>query len=128
MVEGNIGKTSVEAPQEPKDFTTPTIKQEVYTTGRGGSGNMAKNDPEHPEVARAAQDVESPPPREQHGGFHVGRGGAANVAKAETDNSGNTTELQQGEQGLGMGVRRESKGLADRGKELLGKIGIGEKK
>ncbi|KAJ5194295.1 hypothetical protein N7472_006761 [Penicillium cf. griseofulvum] len=45
----------------PKDFITPTIKQEVYTTGRGGSGNMVHNDPERPEIARESQDVESPP-------------------------------------------------------------------
>lgn len=34
---------------------TPTLKGEVYTTGRGGSGNMAKNI--DPEAARRAQDV-----------------------------------------------------------------------
>ncbi|KAL9095635.1 MAG: hypothetical protein Q9165_002067 [Trypethelium subeluteriae] len=108
-----------------KDYVTPTIKQDVYTTGRGGTGNMAKNDKDRPEVARAAQDVEAPRPRELQGGFHVGRGGAANVAKAETDSSGKS-DIQRTEQGLGMGARRNSKGLADKGKELLGKIGIGE--
>ena len=60
----------------PKDFVTPTIKQDVYTTGRGGSGNMAKNDKERPEIARVAQDVEAPPPRGPAGSYHVGRGGA----------------------------------------------------
>jgi hypothetical protein len=40
---------------EPKDLQTPTIKSEVYTTGRGGSGNMAKFT--DPDEARRAQDV-----------------------------------------------------------------------
>ncbi len=42
---------------------------------------MAKNDPNHPEIARAAQDVEAPAHREPDGPHHYGRGGAANIAK-----------------------------------------------
>lgn len=41
--------------------TTPVIKEQMYTTGRGGTGNMAKNDPSRPEEARAAQDVDDIP-------------------------------------------------------------------
>ncbi|KAL2821787.1 hypothetical protein BDW59DRAFT_150037 [Aspergillus cavernicola] len=63
----------------PQDLVTPTIKQEVYTTGRGGSGNMMHNDPDHPELARESQDVEAPPMRVQEAAHHVGRGGAANA-------------------------------------------------
>ena len=73
---GNMTKNVQESPKDPQDFVTPTIKQDMYTTGRGGTGNMAKNDKEHPEIARTAQDVEAPPPRGRQGGFHVGRGGA----------------------------------------------------
>jgi len=40
---------------DPVDLETPTIKSDVYTTGRGGSGNMAKNT--DPYEARRAQDV-----------------------------------------------------------------------
>ena len=106
---------------------------------------MAKNDKERPEVARAAQDVEAPRPKEQQGGFHIGRGGAgmfvyfgkrlgretdmnsiANVAKAEADNTGTSTAGQPTEQGDENGARRNTQGLADKGKELLGKIGIGD--
>ncbi|RAL63225.1 hypothetical protein DID88_004303 [Monilinia fructigena] len=36
-------------------LNTPTLKGDVYTTGRGGSGNMTKNT--DPESARRAQDV-----------------------------------------------------------------------
>ncbi|KAL4884438.1 hypothetical protein BJY04DRAFT_215403 [Aspergillus karnatakaensis] len=64
----------------PQDLVTPTIKQEVYTTGRGGSGNMVHNDPNHPELARESQDVEAPPMRVQETQpHHTGRGGAANA-------------------------------------------------
>jgi hypothetical protein len=40
----------------PEDLKTPTLKSDVYTTGRGGSGNMAKNT--DPLETRRAQDVE----------------------------------------------------------------------
>ncbi|PTU23517.1 hypothetical protein P175DRAFT_0508187 [Aspergillus ochraceoroseus IBT 24754] len=63
----------------PRDLITPTIKQEVYTTGRGGSGNMMHNDPDRPEIARESQDVEVPPMRGRETPHHTGRGGAANA-------------------------------------------------
>lgn len=50
---GNIGYTATEV--DPTDLQTPTLKGEVYTTGRGGTGNMAKNT--DAEEARRAQDV-----------------------------------------------------------------------
>ncbi|CAG8907500.1 unnamed protein product [Penicillium salamii] len=56
---GNI--TRQQSAPSPKDLVTPTIKQEVYTTGRGGSGNMVQNNLDRPELARESQDVESPP-------------------------------------------------------------------
>lgn len=56
------------------NFATPTIKQDVYTTGRGGSGNMVYNDPQHPEIARESQDVETPPLRVEEAPHHTGRG------------------------------------------------------
>lgn len=69
---GNISRQ--QSTPSPKDFVTPTIKQEVYTTGRGGSGNMVHNDPDRPEIARESQDVESPPLRAQQIPHHTGRG------------------------------------------------------
>ncbi|KAL1852245.1 hypothetical protein Plec18167_006058 [Paecilomyces lecythidis] len=68
-----------DAPPTPKDLTTPTIKQDYYTTGRGGTGNMMHNDKEHPEIARESQDVEAPPLRLEEGRHFTGRGGAANA-------------------------------------------------
>ncbi|KAB8076932.1 hypothetical protein BDV29DRAFT_73148 [Aspergillus leporis] len=74
---GNI--FSSESHTTPRDLVTPTIKQDVYTTGRGGQGNMVVNDPQHPEIARESQDVEAPPLRVEEAPHHTGRGGAANA-------------------------------------------------
>jgi hypothetical protein len=49
---GNIGPSSEELSIE--SLETPTIKTDIYTTGRGGSGNMAKFEAAE---ARKAQDV-----------------------------------------------------------------------
>jgi hypothetical protein len=40
---------------DPVTLETPILKGDVFTTGRGGSGNMAKNT--DPEATRLAQDV-----------------------------------------------------------------------
>ena len=53
-------------------MTTPTLKSKMYTTGRGGTGNMAKND--NPEESRAAQDVDVPGILLSEGPRHTGRG------------------------------------------------------
>lgn len=80
---GNIAKERRDSTTKRDDLITPTLKAEHYTTGRGGTGNIAKNDPTRPEIARAAQDVEGPPPREPEGKVHYGRGGAANIASKD---------------------------------------------
>jgi hypothetical protein len=72
---GNITSTSrQQSATTPSDLVTPTIKQEVYTTGRGGTGNMVQNDPKRPEIARERQDVDSPPLRAEQYPHHTGRG------------------------------------------------------
>ncbi|PYI20895.1 hypothetical protein BO86DRAFT_72227 [Aspergillus japonicus CBS 114.51] len=76
---GNIFSGTGESRTTPKDLVTPTIKQDVFTTGRGGSGNMMQNDPQHPELARELQDVETPPLRMEEAPHHTGRGGVANA-------------------------------------------------
>jgi hypothetical protein len=115
---GNIGSTASDA--EPVTLDTPTLKGEVYTTGRGGSGNMARNS--DPEAARRAQDVGGHPRRESTHSTHVGRGGAANVfrpsqAEVEAARRENRVfeEAVADEKAEGWAV----KGLADRGKEFL---------
>ncbi|KAK7534392.1 hypothetical protein IWX49DRAFT_302346 [Phyllosticta citricarpa] len=118
---------------KPEDLVTPTIKSQLYTTGRGGSGNMAKNDPAHPEIARAAQDVEAPAHahREPEGNFHFGRGGAANVTKLTDDealeakrhNEQRTSGELERERAAHGGEREDVRGLGDKAKDLLGKIG-----
>jgi hypothetical protein len=61
-------------PPMPADLVTPTIKQDFYTTGRGGSGNMMFNDKDRPEIARGSQDVEEPPKRSLESVQFTGRG------------------------------------------------------
>jgi hypothetical protein len=73
---GNVtAKTPQTSQTEP--ITTPTLKSKVYTTGRGGTGNMAKND--NAEEARVAQDVDVPGITLPEAPHHTGRGGAANT-------------------------------------------------
>jgi hypothetical protein len=110
---GNIQPKSKSPTIQPSDLSTPTLKNSTYTTGRGGSGNMARNDPANPEKARAAQDVEAPAVALQRrlsneGSFHTGRGGAANVVKKD--------ELE----GRSKSKERKEGGLVDKGKEILG--------
>ncbi|KAH8758196.1 hypothetical protein BGZ57DRAFT_572047 [Hyaloscypha finlandica] len=123
---GNIGSTASDA--EPVTLDTPTLKGDVYTTGRGGSGNMARNS--DPEAARRAQDVGGHPRRESTHSTHVGRGGAANVfrpsqAEVEAAKRENKVceEAVADEKAEGWAV----KGLADRGKEFLSGL-VGGKK
>ncbi|KAI4187065.1 MAG: hypothetical protein L6R41_003049 [Letrouitia leprolyta] len=95
---GNIGPTVNDA-SRPANLATPTIKSSIYTTGRGGSGNMKRNDPKHPELARKSQDVAPVvvPQRRSAGGGgagggsggmgHTGRGGAANILRPSIDDT-----------------------------------------
>ncbi|KAF3916673.1 hypothetical protein ABW20_dc0105342 [Dactylellina cionopaga] len=71
--------SSAESEAEDEDFSTPIIKSPVYTSGRGGTGNMQANDLDHPEYARASQDVEMMPRRPSTSDYHGGRSGAGNV-------------------------------------------------
>jgi hypothetical protein len=68
---GNIGPKDSKSPAF-KPETTPTLKSTHYTTGRGGTGNMAKND--DAEEARRAQDVDVPGITMPEGSHHTGRG------------------------------------------------------
>lgn len=65
----------------PTEFQTPTLKSSVVTTGRGGTGNMARND--DPRETRKRQDVEAVIRRPSAGAQHSGRGGAGNIFKDE---------------------------------------------
>lgn len=76
---------------------------------------MARNDPQHPEIARAAQDVEGAPQPEAHGPKHYGRGGAANVIDDEAAQR-KSDEAKHDDNGA-------AKGLIGKGKDLLNKLG-----
>ncbi|KAM0249188.1 hypothetical protein ACHAQJ_009132 [Trichoderma viride] len=76
-----------DAAQSPKikasDLETPVLKTAVVTTGRGGTGNMTKNNDPH--ETRLRQDVKAVPRRLSTGAQYVGRGGAGNVFKGEEE-------------------------------------------
>jgi hypothetical protein len=117
---GNIIKDDPTA-NYPKaeDLVTPTLKSNTYTTGRGGTGNMAQNDPSRPEIARAAQDVDAPIPAGT--ATHYGRGGAANIidkkegVRKSGDGKRNSEDVKRDES-AGKG------GLLAKGKDLLNKL------
>jgi len=90
---------------------------------------MSKNDPFHPEMARAAQDVEALPLREPEGNFHYGRGGAANVAKPTEEEVRKSKEVnERRSRSFDRDDGSDTRGLAEKSKDLLGKIGLGGKK
>ncbi|ORY00007.1 hypothetical protein BCR34DRAFT_592710 [Clohesyomyces aquaticus] len=124
---GNIGKDDPNRQYTPEDFATPTLKSDHYTTGRGGTGNMAKNDPNHPELARAAQDINPPVHRDFEGPHHFGRGGAANVAapteeEAQLNHEKNKRKSDEAKR-RGSNAAGDAKGLVDKGKDFLAKLG-----
>ncbi|KAF2090830.1 hypothetical protein K490DRAFT_62157 [Saccharata proteae CBS 121410] len=129
---GNIGKVDRRESYGAEELVTPTIKSNLYTTGRGGSGNMAKNDPLKPEVARAAQDVQPVQAREPEGNFHIGRGGAANIVKpseeevhhAKKNNNNRRSNEVAREEGYVADDKEDSKGLGEKAKDLLAKVGL----
>ncbi|KAF2832066.1 hypothetical protein CC86DRAFT_390251 [Ophiobolus disseminans] len=110
---------------KPEDLVTPTLKSSKYTTGRGGTGNMAQNDPERPELARAAQDVEAPAQvSEPKGPTHYGRGGAANIIDKDGQrNSGDVKRKSAEAKRKSEEGKREEGGILAKGKELLNKLG-----
>lgn len=111
----------------------PAVKGSHYTTGRGGTGNMARNNPTDPSEARAAQDVEAPAHhgREMQGTYHWGRGGEGNMTfVGGGDRSGSKerpsaeprkTSKERTMSGNGGGERRGSfRSAMEKGKEMLG--------
>ncbi|MBE3041402.1 DUF3602 domain-containing protein [Candidatus Bathyarchaeota archaeon] len=52
---GNVVSSGAQPSISYKDLQTPTLKTSVFTTGRGGTGNMAANT--DPAAARHLQDV-----------------------------------------------------------------------
>lgn len=95
-----------------------------HSTGRGGTGNMALNDPQHPEYARAAQDVEFPILPPSHTEFHGGRGGAGNIYPPEEEEASVAKQREdEAKQKAKPPPVDHSKidyrGWADKGKDLL---------
>ncbi|KAJ9164606.1 hypothetical protein NKR19_g1271 [Coniochaeta hoffmannii] len=125
---GNIVDASKSPKLQPEDLQTPTLKTSVVTTGRGGSGNMAKNT--DPAETRARQDVEPVTRRPSHGATHVGRGGTGNVfkgdeAQAAKDEVKKGSAISDDHHGRSS-PKPDDKGWAEKGKGFL--FGHGNKK
>lgn len=141
---GNFVDSTQSPRLQPEDLQTPTLKTPVVTTGRGGSGNMAKN--VDPAETRARQDVQPwvffffwfffnhnlfqvvagrltnnrVARRESYGAqHHSGRGGAGNFFKSSSSsNSDNDEEAAVTDHHH----QEKPEGLAAKGKAfLLGK-------
>ena len=84
---------------------------------------MARNDPNHPELARASQDVEAPIHRENEGPHHYGRGGAANVAKPTPEEA---RAAEEHKRKVEAGTAAD-KGLLEKGKDFISKLGGAKK-
>lgn len=119
---GNIAKTDPTASQlQPQDLVTPTLKSNTYTTGRGGTGNMAQNDPQQPEIARAAQDVDGPAHAiDPKGPIRYGRGGAANVIEKDDQRKSGDVKRKSEDDKREEGSKG---GILTKGKEFLNKLG-----
>lgn len=122
-IPGNIASGTSNV--SPVSLETPTLKTDVFTTGRGGSGNMAKNS--DPETARRAQDVVAHPRTETGNDTHVGRGGAANVFRPSgEETAGRQAELEAEKKREKVTAPKEQ-GLADKGKGWLTGVMGGKK-
>ncbi|ETN38911.1 uncharacterized protein HMPREF1541_06953 [Cyphellophora europaea CBS 101466] len=119
---GNVAPKRDTASPAPEPLTTPTLKSKMYSTGRGGTGNMAKND--FGDEARTAQDVDVPGITLPENTHHTGRGGAANLytptgseaLDAKTNNERvRRTSFQRGKDRAEESI----KGLADKAKAAV---------
>lgn len=106
---------------------TPNILQPIYSTGRGGAGNMRRN--MDPIMTRTAQDVDdddvidvtssnhtgtikktkSRRPSEPPKNISIGRGGAGNMLSPKSSKKpAETTEKRRGKEGKGFFAKLKS--------------------
>ncbi|KAG7195617.1 uncharacterized protein KQ657_003384 [Scheffersomyces spartinae] len=127
---GNI-KSSSEIPSPkliPQGSNTPQLTSNIITTGRGGFGNMVKND--NPELIRKLQDVDGAAPGEEltsvtsNRSFTVGRGGLGNVvSKTRSHGSAHLTEEVPNLYAVtSNGESRESRLKKQNQKNFVGKL------
>ncbi|KAK3394088.1 hypothetical protein B0H63DRAFT_517243 [Podospora didyma] len=119
---GNIVDSSQQQKLTAQALETPTLKTAVVTTGRGGTGNMAKNT--DPVETRLRQDVEPVIRRQSHGAQHVGRGGNGNVFNANSEDAAAANKEQDkassaiDDDGTAVQPPR-SPGWAEKGRNLI---------
>lgn len=114
---GNIRPDNPQ-PTTEADLKIPKITSSVYTTGRGGQGNMAHN--LDPEEARRAQDVEVDKEEVdtlQRRSFqidqHAGRGGAGNIIHHEQLQQQAAELAKAAEGGEQVKEKKEANGVAN---------------
>ncbi|MCJ1389705.1 hypothetical protein MMC18_002562 [Xylographa bjoerkii] len=123
---GGAGNIQSNKPAPTLDIEAPPIKSDFYTTGRGGQGNMAKNDLQNPAIARELQDVEAPLRRFSQSDSHYGRGGIGNtetmtpeeIINAKAANVMIEQEAKERE-AQRPSIHVDMKGVAEKGRELL---------
>jgi len=128
---GNIEVTNHDT--ELIDFNAPVLTNEVYTTGRGGTGNMAKNT--DLEEIRRAQDVVTYPRHESVGGTHAVRSDSVHIhyppfhpsvhdivmAKSQNLQWEQAAKDEEAKKAAELAHMEECKGWADRGKDWISK-------
>ncbi|CZT18144.1 uncharacterized protein RCC_03984 [Ramularia collo-cygni] len=130
---GGMGNVSLQGREvtDVKDLSTPHIRANTFTTGRGGAGNMSKSDPSNPAATRAAQDVDTPAHhnKSMQGTYHWGRGGEGNMMSVggggggdKAQDSGLTRVKSREEKKSNERTSRSGsfKEVMDKGREMLG--------
>lgn len=115
---GNVTTKDDKAPRVPPESTTPTLKSKNYTTGRGGTGNIVKN--ENPENARKAQDMDVPGIVLPENEYHTGRGGEGNRVKPSEEEVAAARENNEKVRSASFTKDRSGlKGIADKAKNMV---------
>ncbi|ODV68760.1 hypothetical protein HYPBUDRAFT_152089 [Hyphopichia burtonii NRRL Y-1933] len=128
---GNIhSSSSIPSPKlVPQGSNTPQLHTKNVSTGRGGYGNMLKND--NPELTRKLQDVDGPPSVAKENelyavasnkSFSIGRGGFGNVISQTKSNSSKQSNKSQDQPVNLMAISSHGDQDKSKKKGFLGKI------
>ncbi|PTB64071.1 hypothetical protein BBK36DRAFT_6395 [Trichoderma citrinoviride] len=109
---GNMADAAKSAKISTSDLETPVLKTPVVTTGRGGTGNMTKNN--DPKETRLRQDVQAVPRRLSAGAQLGGRGGAGNVFKGDEEQLEDLARNRSVEQAIDEAPERTSDKASDK--------------
>ncbi|KAL7924959.1 hypothetical protein ACQKWADRAFT_284646 [Trichoderma austrokoningii] len=120
---GNMADAARSPSIKASDLETPVLKTAIVTTGRGGTGNMTKNN--DPYETRLRQDVKAVPRRLSAGAQYAGRGGAGNVFKGEEELEQLARQLS-GEQAIDEAPEKASEKTSEKNLDKAQKTEKGE--